>query len=126
MFREIPNINIFKNTKEEVLNYYNNNSYIIDEKKKEKGEVFTPIHLVEKMLDKFPNDVWTNPDLKWLDNSAGMGAFPICVFYRLMDGLKDTITDEDERKRWIIKKMLYMVELDKNNCDILEQIFNFD
>jgi hypothetical protein len=38
-----------------------------EDEKKLFGEVFTPIPLIEEMLDKLPEEVWTNPDLKWLD-----------------------------------------------------------
>jgi hypothetical protein len=58
MERELPTVNIVENTKEEVLNYYLNNSKVINKKKDEKGEVFTPIHIVEEMLDKMPNEFW--------------------------------------------------------------------
>src|ERR1035437_9647639 len=39
------------------------------------GEIMTPIKLVEEMLDNLPNDVWSNPSLKWLDPCNGVGTF---------------------------------------------------
>ena len=33
--------------------------------KKKFGEVFTPMTLVNEMLDKLPKEVWTNKNLKW-------------------------------------------------------------
>jgi len=53
--------------------------------KKSFGEVFTPIWLVEEMLDQLPQHVWTEPNNKWLDPCVGFGSFPVCVYYRLMD-----------------------------------------
>jgi hypothetical protein len=35
-----------------------------DVEKKQFGEVFTPINLVNEMLDKLPSNVWTNKNLK--------------------------------------------------------------
>ncbi len=77
--------------------------------KKENGEVFTPMILVNEMLDKLPNGVWKNKNLKWFDPATGMGNFPIAVYLRLMEGLKD----EKIRKKHILENMLYMCELNK-------------
>ena len=122
--REIPTVNIVNNTKEEVLNYYVNNSKVIDRKKNEKGEVFTPLELVEEMLDTLPKDIWSNPMYKWMDPAAGTGAFPIYIYYRLMDGLKDEIKNEEIRRKHILENMLYMCEIDEHNVNILKIIFN--
>ena len=65
--------------------------------KKTRGEVFTPMQLVNEMLDTLPENVWTNPDLKWLDPAAGIGNFPIAIYMRLMECLKILIPDEELR-----------------------------
>ena len=122
--RKFQYVNIIDNTKEEVLNYYLNNSKVIIKNKDEKGEVFTPVELVEEMLDTLPKEVWNNAELTWLDPATGSGVFPICVYYRLMEGLKDQIKNEKIRRRHIIEQMLYMCEIDSNNIRILEIIFN--
>ena len=49
-----------------------------------KGEVFTPIGLVKKMLDKIPEKVWINPDSVFLDPCMGKGTFLIEIVDRLM------------------------------------------
>ena len=36
-----------------------------DVEKKQFGEVFTPMILVNEMLDKLPIEVWKNKNLKW-------------------------------------------------------------
>jgi len=81
-----------------------------------RAEVFTPISLVNEMLDKLPIEVWLNPNLKWLDPSNGIGNFPVCIFMRLMDGLKNIIIDEEVRRKHILEEMIYICELDKKNC----------
>lgn len=91
--------------------------------KKEFGEVFTPLKLVEDMLDTLPKEVWTNPRLTFLEPGSGLGNFSICVFYRLMDGLKTAIPDSAKRERHIIENMLYMAELNKANVHICKSIF---
>ena len=94
--------------------------------KKENGEVFTPIKLVNDMLDKLPIEVWKKENLKWLDPCCGMGNFPIAVYLRLMEGLKDEIKDVKERKKHILENMLYMSELNKKNVLVCKQIFDIN
>ena len=71
--------------------------------------------LVNEMLDKLPIDVWKNKNLKWFDPASGMGNFPIAVYLRLMESLKDEIPNNEERKKHILENMLYMSELNKKN-----------
>ena len=97
-----------------------------DIEKKQFGEVFTPMKLVNEMLDKLPVDVWKNKNLKWLDPATGMGNFPIAVYLRLMEGLKDEIDDIKERKKHILENMLYMCELNKKNVLVCNQIFDIN
>ena len=94
--------------------------------KKENGEVFTPMILVNEMLDKLPKDIWKNKNLKWLDPATGMGNFPIAVYLRLMEGLKDEIKDVKTRKKHILENMLYMCELNKKNVLVCNQIFDIN
>ena len=94
----------------ELLSFINDNLKPKKVEKKERGEVFTPMTLVNEMLDTLPKEVWKNPNLKWLDPAAGMGNFPVAVYMRLMDGLKDVIKDEEKRRDHILENMLYIVE----------------
>jgi len=94
--------------------------------KQQNGEVFTPMILVNEMLDKLPKETWKNKNLKWLDPATGMGNFPIAVYLRLMEGLKDEITDLKMRKKHILENMLYMCELNKKNVLVCNQIFDIN
>ena len=94
--------------------------------KKEFGEVFTPIFLINEMLDKLPKEVWIDKNLKWFDPCVGMGNFMIVVYLRLMDGLKKIITDDKMRMKHILENMLYMSELNKKNVFICNQIFDIN
>jgi hypothetical protein len=98
-----------------------------EEKKNKNGEVFTPIRLIEEMLEKLPSKVWTNPELKWLDPANGIGNFPMVVYNKLLEQLpktyKDLYSTEQGKKKHIIEKMLYMVELDTANVKISRRIF---
>ena len=97
-----------------------------DVEKRENGEVFTPMNIVHEMLDELPKDVWSNKNLKWFDPASGMGNFPIAIYLRLMDGLKNKIKDANLRKKHILEKMLYMCELSKKNVLVCKQIFDIN
>lgn len=80
------------------------------------GEVMTPINeLVKPMLDKLEPSVWSNPNLKWLDGSAGIGVFPAVIIERLMDGLSQWEPDQEKRYKHIVENMIYMGELQARN-----------
>lgn len=110
----------------ELLDFINERLKPKDIERKKYGEVFTPIPLTEEMLDKLPNEVWSNPNLKWLDLSNGMGNFFIRPYFRLMDGLSNIIVNEESRKKHILENMFYMSELNKKNCFLCKQIFDIN
>jgi hypothetical protein len=87
------------------------------------GEVFTPIELICEMLDHLPDEVWKDPNLKWLDPANGIGNFPVIVYYRLMEGLQGKIKSPTFRSKHIIENMLYMVELNPVNVRLCRKIF---
>ena len=107
-----------------ILNIIRKNLPIKNKEKKKYGEVFTPVELVCDMLDLLPKEVWSNPNLQWLDPANGIGNFPIIVYYRLMKGLELAIPNEQLRSKHIIENMIFMVELNPTNCDVCREIFN--
>ena len=70
-------------------------------------EVFTPPELADKILDLLPPEVWHNKDLTFLDPATKTGVFLRQIATRLMEGLKDVIPDEAERREHIFKNQLY-------------------
>ena len=98
------------------------------------GEVFTPMYLINEKLEKLDEEykkiykmsIFTNKKLKWLDPATGMGNYPIAVYLKLFEGLKNEIPDDKKRKKHILEKMLYMCEINKKNCYIVKQIFNIN
>ena len=94
-----------------------------EEEKNKHGEVFTPIELIEEMLDKLPPNVWKNPDLKWLDPANGIGNFPMVAYRKLMKGLESWEPNSKKRSKHIIENMLYMVEINPKNVKISKKIF---
>ncbi|MBP3899273.1 Eco57I restriction-modification methylase domain-containing protein [Candidatus Saccharibacteria bacterium] len=74
-------------------------------------EVFTPPELVDKMLDIFPEEVWHDSSLKWLDPACKTGIFLRQIAKRLMEGLRDEFPDEEVRRQHIFKNMLYGIAI---------------
>ena len=108
---------------EEVLNILSKNLVPKDFEKNVYGEVFTPIHFIQKMLDALPASVWKDKGLKWFDPACGIGNFPIVVYYRLFKGLDKTIISDKVRSKHIIEKMLFMNELNKKNVVLCQKLF---
>ena len=103
--------------------------------KKTFGEVFTPMnfindsmlhHLEKYYTDTYKSNIYENESYTWYDPAAGMGNYPIAIYYKLMHGLRDVIPNEAERKHHIITNQLYMGELNRKNCFIMRQIFGPD
>ena len=73
---------------EKVLEIIRKRLSVREEEKNLYGEVFTPVELICEMFDHLPKEVWTNPNLKWLDPANGIGNFPVIAYYKLFDSLK--------------------------------------
>jgi len=88
---------------------------IAEVEKKKFGEVMTPLDLVKEMLSTLPKEVWSNPNLKWLDPANGTGPFPAVVIYKLMKGLESWEPDAEKRYKHIIENMIYVCEIQPKN-----------
>lgn len=60
-------------------------------------EVLTPPDIANAMLDMLPQELFRNPDAKFLDPACKSGVFLREIAKRLIAGLKDTIPDLRER-----------------------------
>jgi hypothetical protein len=80
--------------------------------KNDNGEVFTPLQMVDELLDKLDESykkqyklsIFCEPNFKWFDPAVGIGNFPILLFQRLMSGLVNLICDEEQRRKHILEK----------------------
>jgi hypothetical protein len=90
------------------------------------GEINTPFFLIEKMLDLIDPSEYTKPESKWLDIGTGCGYFSIGLFKRLHNGLKTVFPDKTERTNHIVRNMIYMSEIQPENCDLIRATFGTD
>ena len=100
--------------------------YNTKEKVKINGEVFTPFWLIEKMLDKLPDEIWDDSTKIWLDPAAGLGNFHAAVLERLMKRLATQMPDEKKRYKYIVENQLYFVELNPESARMIKEIFDPD
>lgn len=70
-------------------------------------EVFTTPKVAREMLSLLPEELWTNPYLKWLDPFSKSGVFLREVGEKLMQSLTDWEPDESKRRQHILKSMLH-------------------
>jgi len=119
------------NEPKELFNYIDKQLKPKEKEKKENGEVFTPLSLVNEMLDKLDEayikehgkSIFTEDGFKWLDPAVGIGNFPIIVYQRLMKGLIAQLPNEEERRKHILEQMIYSAELTPKNVFIYKKIF---
>ena len=107
------------------LQTYNQKLTVNKDKKSKYGEIFTPFSLIKEMFDMFPQEIFTNKNTKWLDPGAGTGFFSIYLFFKLDEGLKEVITNKQERHKHIIKKMIFIIEIQEDNCISLINLFGY-
>lgn len=74
-------------------------------------EVFTPPDIVNDMLDMLPQELFTNPNTKFLDPACKTGVFLREIAKRLLVGLEDQIPDLQERIDHIFHNQLYGIAI---------------
>ena len=70
-------------------------------------EVFTPPDVANRMLDTLPNELWSNPEAKFLDPFCKSGVFLREIAKRLLKGLESQIPDLQERIDHVMHHQLY-------------------
>ena len=74
-------------------------------------EVFTPPQLANQMLDMLPQELFSNPNAKFLDPCTKSGVFLREIAKRLIDGLADKIPDLQKRIDHIMQNQLYGIAI---------------
>ena len=70
-------------------------------------EVFTPPEVVNQMLDLLPQELFSNPNTKFLDPACKTGVFLREIAKRLLVGLEKEMPNLQERIDHIFHKKLY-------------------
>jgi hypothetical protein len=87
--------------------------------KKLLGEVMTPIEELAKpmvkLVEKYDDSFWKNPNNKVLDGSAGVGTFLILSCIKFMIGLKEWEPNVEKRYKHIVENCLYYGDIRDRN-----------
>lgn len=81
-------------------------------------EVFTPRKTCDMILDSLPDEVWHNPNYKWLNPATKNGIFEREIAIRLDEGLKDIIPDQEVRRKHILQNMIYAIGQTKFTANV--------
>ncbi len=74
-------------------------------------EVFTPPRIANDMLDLLPNELWSDPEARFLDPACKSGVFLREIAKRLDKGLQTKIPDRQERINHIMKNQLFGIAI---------------
>lgn len=74
-------------------------------------EVFTPPSVANKMLDMLPQELFSDPDTKFLDPACKSGVFLREIAKRLIKGLAGRFPDLQQRCDWILHHQLYGIAI---------------
>jgi len=74
-------------------------------------EVFTPPEVANQMLDLLPQELFRNPDTRFLDPACKSGVFLREIAKRLLTGLERQIPDLQERVDHIFQNQLYGISI---------------
>ena len=72
-------------------------------------EVFTPRKTCDMILNSLPEEVWHNPNYKWLNPATKNGIFEREIALRLDEGLKEIMPDEESRRKHILQNMIFSI-----------------
>ena len=78
----------------------------------------TPPVLARALLDLLPQEVWSNPDYRWLDPATKSGSILREAARRLMEGLEAWEPDPQTRAEHILRNMIFGVGITQVNGEM--------
>jgi len=74
-------------------------------------EVFTPPKMANAILDLLPSEIWSDPEITFLDPMCKTGIFLREIVKRLDRGLESEIADRQERLNHIFKNQVFGIAI---------------
>jgi len=84
------------------------------------GEVFTPVWVVNDMLNLLPAEVW-QPEKTFLEPACGEGAFLIEIYKRKLQNIKTKLQDDWEWQVAIATSSIHGIELLEDNTNLCRE-----
>ena len=84
------------------------------------GEVFTPVWVVNDMLNLLPKDCW-KAEKTFLEPACGEGAFLIEIYKRKLQNIKTKLQGDWEWQVAIATSSIYGIELLEDNTNLCKQ-----
>ena len=95
--------------------------------KTENAEVTTMRTLREEIVELEPlEEVYTNPDAKFLEPCCGKGGIVIDVVEKFMVGLKEHFPNREERKKHIVENIIHFSDINPTNIYITKELLCLD
>jgi hypothetical protein len=105
---------------DKIYNILSSYIHISDLEKRIDTKVVTPLDKLGipmiDMVSRYNNSFWENPYHKILDPCGGSGSLLILAIKKFMEGLKNIITNERDRFKWIIENCIYFGDKDLKTC----------
>lgn len=73
----------------------------------------TNIKLVDEMISHLDEELFKNPNSKFIDPCAGTGTFGVVLYDKLL---------KYHDSKWIFENMIFMVDTSRVNCDLLKKL----
>ena len=70
----------------------------------------TPRFLAEEMLDKLPQEIWSDKTKTFCDPAFANGSFYFLLINRLMQGLSEVIENPEERLKHIVENQVFVYD----------------
>ena len=97
----------YRTTVEEAYDYVENFDILETITNVGNDEVFTPRKTADMMLDSLPEEVWHNPNYRWLNPATKNGIFEREIAIRLDRGLAEVMPDIEARRKHILQNMIF-------------------
>ena len=95
------------------------------EKSEHFAEVFTPICLIQEMVDTLPVEMWTDKTKTFLDPCAGLGNYSIVIIKKYFNENPNFQEHPEAALKHIVENQLFMMELQRESAEFIATVFTF-
>jgi hypothetical protein len=96
--------------------------------KKDHGEVFTPVSVIDTMLAMLPTAVWKDKGLRWCDPACGIGQFALKAIFGgvgysgLLVGLRSQFVSDSACLKHILETMFVCYDINAENASATRKL----